>query len=284
MPGNTTRALIVANLDKDDAGTVAEAMESRLGSLGVEATVYAFSGDPGAPPSAAECDVAVSLGGDGTVLYTARIAAPLGIPVFPVNLGRLGFIAEIGRNEWEEAFASWLEGTLPVSERLMLSIETIRGGEPLSSFCALNDGVVSGQGIAKLIGLQVGAGGSALGAYRADGIIVATPTGSTAYNLAAGGPILHPEMEAMVFNPVCPFTLSNRPLVVPADETIEILVQEGRAGVILTADGQETFVLEPGDLVRITRAPFKARILVSKSFAFYDVLRSKLAWSGGPDA
>jgi NAD+ kinase len=121
--------------------------------------------------------------------------------------------------------------------------------------------------------------------YRADGVIIATPTGSTAYNLAAGGPVLHPEMEAMIVNPVNPFTLSNRPLVVPAAEAVEIIMEEGRrTGAMLTIDGQETFTLRSGDRIRVSGAPKKALIHVSESFAFYELLRSKLAWSGGPGA
>jgi Predicted sugar kinase len=149
----------------------------------------------------------------------------------------------------------------------------------------MNDATVSAQGIAKLIGFGISLGASTLVRYRADGVIVATPTGSTAYNLAAGGPVLHPEMEAMIINPVCPFTLSNRPLVVPANEAVEITMEEGRrTGAMLTIDGQETFTLRPGDKIRLSGARKKALIHVSEGYAFYELLRSKLAWSGGPGA
>jgi NAD+ kinase len=203
----------------------------------------------------------------------------------PINLGRLGFIAEIGVTEWPSAIAAWSRGDLPVSERLMLAVEAWRDGHRVASYCAMNDATVSAQGIAKLIGFGIALGESTLVRYRADGVIVATPTGSTAYNLAAGGPVLHPEMEAMIINPVCPFTLSNRPLVVPADEAIEITMEEGRrTGAMLTIDGQETFTLRSGDRIRVSGANKKARIHVSAGFAFYELLRSKLAWSGGPGA
>jgi len=285
MPDDLERVLIIANLDKDDARGFALEVETRLVAKGIRACTFAFTGDPGAPPPVSGRELVISLGGDGTVLYAARVAAPFGIPVFPVNLGRLGFIAEIRKADWERSFDEWLAGRLPVSQRVMLSVEAWRDGVLAASFVALNDGVVSGQGIAKVIGLGIRVGESFLGRYRSDGVIVATPTGSTAYNIAAGGPALHPEMEAMVLNPVCPFTLSNRPLIVPATETIEVLVEEGRrTEVILTVDGQETFPLHPGDRVRFTRAPFKALILASDRMTFYEVLRAKLAWSGGPDA
>jgi NAD+ kinase len=227
----------------------------------------------------------VSLGGDGTVLYAARLAAPFGIPVLPVNLGRLGFIAEFGKNDWDAALDAWIAGRLPVSERLMLSVDVHRGADSVAGFWALNDATISAQGIAKLIGLGVRVGGSSVVGYRADGLILATPTGSTAYNLAAGGPVLNPEMDALIFNPINPFTLSNRPLVLSSTEQVEILIEEEkRASVMLTIDGQETFALCANDRVIIHGAPKKALIHVSENFAFFELLRSKLAWSGGAGA
>jgi NAD+ kinase len=124
-----------------------------------------------------------------------------------------------------------------------------------------------------------------MGSYRSDGVIVATPTGSTAYNLAAGGPVMHPEMDAMIMNPICPFSLSNRPLVVPGHERIDVVVEEGkRTGVMLTVDGQETFTLQAGDKVSFTHAERKALIYSPERMTFYEVLREKLSWSGGPNA
>ena len=285
MPGGAGRVLIIANLEKDLAAATAESMKSSLCALGYDCDAYLYQGDPDGPPKAEGSDLVVSLGGDGTVLYAARVAAPFGIPILPVNLGRLGFIAEIGVGEWPEAISKWARGELTVSERLMLAVEARRGGELMASYLAMNDATVSAQGIAKLIGFGIRLGASSSLRYRADGVIVATPTGSTAYNLAAGGPVVHPEMDAMIVNPVNPFTLSNRPLVVPGTEAVEIIMEEGRrTGAMLTIDGQETFTLMPGDSIRISGAPRKARICVAEGFAFYELLRSKLAWSGGPTA
>jgi NAD+ kinase len=285
MPERAGRVLIVANLEKESAERVAGTVAAALKELGVESLSYFYSGDPDGPPKAEGADLVVSVGGDGTVLYAARIAAPLGIPVLPINLGRLGFIAEIGMGDCREAVAAWAQGRLPLSERLMLAVDYWHEGSCAASYWAMNDATVSAQGIAKLIGFGIKLGDSSLVRYRADGVIIATPTGSTAYNLAAGGPVLHPEMEAIIINPVCPFTLSNRPLVVPADESIEITIEEGRrTSVMLTIDGQETCSLRTGDRIRISGAPRKARIFVSEGFAFYELLRSKLAWSGGPGA
>jgi NAD+ kinase len=285
MPERARRVLIIANLEKEQAAETARALAAFLSGKGVASEAYLYEGDPDGPPMVEGADLVVSLGGDGTVLYAARVAAPFGIPVLPVNLGRLGFIAEIGKADWEAAVEAWLAGKLPISKRLMLKVEVCRLSACAASFLALNDATISAQGIAKLIGFGIGLGGSASVRYRADGVIVATPTGSTAYNLAAGGPVLHPEMEAMIVNPVCPFTLSNRPLVVPSSEAVAITIEEGRrTGAMLTVDGQETFTLRPGDEIRISGAPKKALIHVTEGFAFYELLRTKLAWSGGPGA
>jgi NAD+ kinase len=285
MPERAKRVLIIANLEKDAAASTAESMSAYLSGMGVPSEAYFYSGDPDGPPRTDGASLIVSLGGDGTVLYAARVAAPLGIPILPINLGRLGFIAEIGKADWRSAIDSWSLGQLPISERLMLSVEVWREGTRQASFLALNDATVSAQGIAKLIGFNVGMGGSSIVRYRADGVIVATPTGSTAYNIAAGGPVLNPEMEAMIVNPVCPFTISNRPLVVPSAQAIEIAMDEvRRPGAMLTIDGQVTFTLGPGDRIRISGAPMKARVHVSASFDFYELLRTKLAWSGGAGA
>jgi NAD+ kinase len=285
MPKRARRVLIIANLEKALAAETAEALAASLKGKGIASETYEYVGDPNGPPNAEEAELILSLGGDGTVLYAARVGAPLGIAILPINLGRLGFIAEIGIADWPAALDAWAAGTLPLSERLMLSVEAWRDGGRLASFWAMNDATVSAQGIAKLLGFGISMGASPAVRYRADGVIVATPTGSTAYNLAAGGPVLHPEMDAMIVNPVCPFTLSNRPLVVPANEAIEIIIEEGRrTGAMLTVDGQETFTLKPGDRIRISGAAKKARIHVTRDFAFYEQLRRKLAWSGGPAA
>jgi NAD+ kinase len=149
----------------------------------------------------------------------------------------------------------------------------------------LNDAVISASGISKIVKLSVRLSDTPLGRYRADGIIVATPTGSTAYSAAAGGPILHPEMDAMILNPICPFTLSHRPIVVPHDEEIVVEVEEEqRTGLMMTVDGQSEFPLKPDDRIVIRASEEKARIVRSNKRTFYEVLRTKLNWSGGPDA
>ncbi|GHU05592.1 NAD kinase [Spirochaetia bacterium] len=270
-------ALLFINLHKDHARRMAGVITNTLESRGIRC--YADSAHPG------DCDIAFTLGGDGTVLYAARIAAPLKMPIFPINLGTLGFIAAVPPAQWEAVFDRWLLGEAEVSERLMLEFTVERGGQTVLQGSCLNDAVISASGIAKIIHLHVESEFIRLGQYRADGLILATPTGSTAYSAAAGGPILDPEMEALIINPICPFTLSNRPVVLSAKETVIIEVEaEQRSGVLLTVDGQVTEPLEPGDRVSIRQAPYKARLIASGREAFYRALRSKLNWSAQTEA
>jgi NAD+ kinase len=279
------RALIIANLSKDDAGSVAREIGHFLRSKGHTVDIHSFAGRPEEVPDLAGAALAISLGGDGTVLYSARITSPWKVPVFPVNLGSLGFIAWIRKWEWKARLEDCLAGRLTLSERMMLDVEVVRGDRTEAQFIALNDGVVSGAGIAKILDLRVAVSGAPMGAYRSDGIIVATPTGSTAYSLAAGGPILEPDMDALIFNPICAFALSNRPLVLPGSEEIEILVADKqRSSLILTVDGQNSFELLPGDRVLFRRSESRARIWCAGRASFYDVLRHKLNWSGGANA
>ncbi len=228
---------------------------------------------------------AISLGGDGTVLATARQVAKYGIPIFPVNLGNFGFITEVGVEDWSDELGGFLDNEQEQCNRLMIDCIVLRSGVQVFRSAALNDAVVAGAGISKIISLHLSLSQGQLGRYRADGMIVATPTGSTAYSAAAGGPILHPEMDAMILNPICPFTLSHRPIVLPSSEVISMdVMNQQRTALILTIDGQVSFPLNEGDHIKVLAAKYKAKIAFSKKRNFYDVLRTKLNWSGGPDA
>ncbi|HWP69197.1 MAG TPA: NAD(+)/NADH kinase [Rectinemataceae bacterium] len=275
------KALIIANLLKDDSAGLSVEVSRELEKNGWKATTFKFEGNPAGAPDFSSYDLIISLGGDGTLLYVARLAAPLGIPVLPVNLGSLGFIAANRRDSWQETFTSWSEGRLIPSSRIMLEMSVLRDGLILGTFRALNDGVVSSQGISKMIRLCLNVNDDCFGFYRADGLIVATPTGSTAYNLAAGGPALYPEMPAMVINPICPFTLASRPLVLPSSVRVDVRIDETRrSGAMLTVDGQETFTLEKGDIVQFRRASRDAILVVPPESIFFSALRTKLGWSG----
>jgi NAD+ kinase len=291
------RAVLFVNLQKKNAGALAARIRGGLEERGYETVVFSFEGKPQNPPQG-KWDIAFSIGGDGTVLYTARCVSPMGVPILPVNIGVLGFIAEVGEDNWLDVFRRWEKGEISLSRRCMLEISVERGSRIIMKTICLNDAVISATGIAKLIKLDVQldmdpnfitqkpreaetAGGIALGSHRCDGLIIATPTGSTAYSMAAGGPILDPEIEAVILTPICPFTLSNRPFVLPSRRTLTITVaEEQRSGVLLTVDGQDTFNLECADRVVIKQAEQPALLVYAGRDAYYSALRTKLFWSG----
>ncbi|MDR3129988.1 MAG: NAD(+)/NADH kinase [Treponema sp.] len=286
------RALLFVNFHKAEALTLAEEIKSETSRWGVKPALYS-SEDTSVFSPAAAYDIAVSLGGDGTVLYAARVVSPCNIPILPINIGTLGFIAAVRPEEWAAVFLTWLDGTVCISRRLMLDVTVERQDKAVVRAVCLNDAVVSSSGIAKIVRLTVSAktgervSGDGeflrLGHYRSDGLIVSTPTGSTAYSVAAGGPILDPEIEAFIINPICPFTLSNRPIVVPEGDTVIVEVEaEQRSELLLTLDGQTSELLEPGDRILIRSAPFRTRLIASGRRAFYTALRTKLNWSGAP--
>jgi NAD+ kinase len=277
-------ALIVVNITKEDALQVATDIEGYLSDIGIAVEVHRFEGKSG-DYSVKGCDIAFSLGGDGTVLYCARLLANHGIPIFAINVGDFGFITEVSKDEWKETFEQYRKGKLGISERLMIETTVYRCGKEISVHHGLNDSVIAAAGISKVVRLSVDVGDTALGRYRADGVIIATPTGSTAYSAAAGGPILAPEMDALILNPICPFTLSNRPLVLPGDKPVFITIEEKqRTDIFLTVDGQEVISLAEGDKLKLQPAKVKLKIVRSDRRNFYEVLRSKLNWSGGPNA
>ncbi|MFW5812581.1 MAG: NAD(+)/NADH kinase, partial [Alkalispirochaetaceae bacterium] len=275
--------LIIANTGKREARGLAEEIEEYLRGEGIKTTLFAYDGTPVTDPPDKRFDLAISLGGDGTVLFASRILSSHTVPILPVNLGIFGFITEVTREEWRDAFLKFRDGKIDAGKRLILEVSVYRRDSAISSFVGLNDAVISAGGISKIVNLTVHLGDQFLGHYRADGMIIATPTGSTAYSAAAGGPILHPEMEAMILNPICPHTLSHRPLVIPADEVVNIEIAERqRTNVVLTVDGQSLTPLEPFDRVVIRQMAERAAIVRSHRRTFYEVLRTKLNWSGGP--
>ncbi|HAK46589.1 MAG TPA: ATP-NAD kinase [Spirochaeta sp.] len=284
MGKDIKKAVIIVNLLKNEAEQLVNEITDYLRSKNIQSEVFGYSGEP-ITPEIENADVAFALGGDGTVLFSARTLAKLRVPVLAVNMGDFGFITEVCKDEWKDTFEDFLNGQLELSKRLMLKTCIIRDKKKIAEFHCLNDSVISAYGISKMIRLSVSLNETTLGKYRADGVIVSTPTGSTAYSAAAGGPLLEPEMDAVLLNPICPFSLSNRPLVIPSDKKIKIFVEhEQRAEVMLTVDGQTVFPLKPEDVVTFEQAPEKALLISSDKRNFYEILRAKLKWSGGPDA
>jgi NAD+ kinase len=220
----------------------------------------------------------IVLGGDGTVLAAARVAAPPGVPILPVNLGGLGFLTSVTLDELYPALEHLLEGRHRISERVMLSAELVRSGQVLEHQRALNDVVINKGALARMVGLDLHIDDAYVCQYRADGLIVSTPTGSTAYSLSAGGPIVYPTVDAFVITPICPHTLSDRPLVVPDTVKIEVEFEGSEEPVYLTVDGQIGIELKGGDRVRVTKAPEKLKLVRALRKTYYELLRNKLKW------
>ncbi len=267
---------VVANLDKEDAAVYADAILSFLHHKGLKTYDLRYRGFP-LVAQMPEVDLAVVLGGDGTVLFACGLVHAQSVPILGINLGTVGFITEVVREEWEVTLDKYLKGELGLSERLMLAGRVIRHGEVPFEFNSLNDCVVSGSLSSRMVVLDVELTGTFLGEYRADGLIVATPTGSTAYSLSAGGPILHPETDALILTPICPHSLTHRSIVLPGHERIRITVKpKQRIPLTLTVDGREAFPLQEDDILEMEKLPYKALLVKSDRRSFYEVVRTKL--------
>lgn len=226
-------------------------------------------------------DMAVVLGGDGTMLGASALVADEGVPVLGINLGNLGFLTGFDRGEAQDALAQALAGELNISQRMRLAVTYESAEGETVTRTALNDAVIHQGSMARLIDLDAYVSTDHIASYRADGLIMCTPTGSTAYNLAAGGPIIMPGQDSMVVTPICAHTLTSRPLVLPSTVTLRIRLAGESRGVVLTLDGQWARSFWPGDQVSITRAE-KPLLLFESHKRYFDVLREKLHWDSRP--
>lgn len=226
-------------------------------------------------------DLIVVLGGDGTLLSVARSAAAEGVPVMGINYGSLGFLTSTVREESERAIDDLIAGHYERSSRMMLraSVESEDGSiDETRVRDVLNDAVVNKTSLARIVRLQVTVDGDFVSRYRADGLIVATATGSTAYSLAAGGPIVSPEVEAIVVSPISPHSLADRPLVLPGEARIRVRLWSEDQDIVLTLDGQEGIAIHPGEVVAIGRSPHRFELLLTGKRSYFEVLRTKLRW------
>ena len=221
-------------------------------------------------------DCIMVLGGDGTLLGCARMVASSGVPIAGINLGRLGFLTEVDLHELYPALERMLAGQYIIEERMMLTARVYRDNQEVKVISGLNDTVISKGAFARLIVLKTVVNREVVGDYPADGLIIATPTGSTAYSLSAGGPLVVPNLDLMLVTPICPHTLWARPLVISADSTVEVTLLSRQGEVMLTVDGQHGVRLRTGDRVKVQRAPFKAKFLKLTSRNFFNILWSKL--------
>ncbi|MDQ1405546.1 MAG: kinase [Acidobacteriaceae bacterium] len=227
---------------------------------------------------AAASELLLVLGGDGTLLAAARVAAPRGIPILPINMGSLGFLTSFMLEELYPALEDILAGRLTISERVMLHAELERGDKILDKQTVLNEVVINKGALARMIELELSIDQDFVCRYRADGLIVASPTGSTAYSLSAGGPIVHPSVESFIITPICPHTLSDRPVVVGDNSIIEVKLSAGTESVFLTLDGQKGIPLQATDRVRISRAQQLLKLIQTPNKSYFEILRNKLKW------
>jgi len=225
-----------------------------------------------------EADLLIVLGGDGTLLSVVRALEERAVPILGINLGTLGFLVEVSVDQMQVALARALDGEMTIEPRMRLAVRLLREGRELRRWLALNDAVITKGASARIVDLEARADGQLVTTYHADGLIVSTPTGSTAYTLSAGGPILLPGVPSMVLTPICPHALTQRPLVLPDSAVIEVIVHPRGGEVQLAIDGQEGAPLQEGDLVEVRRSEHPALLLVSPAHSRFEVLRSKLRW------
>lgn len=287
MPTKTnkpTNVLVVVRSRHDTAPALAEDIRRWLEDRGVNARVAAHPGDldmdgEGACGYEADlpldgCDLVLVLGGDGTMLGVARQVAGRA-PMLGLNMGNLGFLSELDSDDWPGFLEQVLAGEARYSERLMLEYSVHRGGEEVGRGVAVNDVVLNRGSLARLITLDIRLDGEALATVRADGLVVASPTGSTAYSISSGGPIVHPELDSFTVTPICPFLHNFRPMALPGTSSLSVRVYGERDEVYLTIDGQDCMPLEPADEVRIARAAVRLRLLEPADSVWVARLRAK---------
>ena len=230
------------------------------------------------PGSAPEADLAVVVGGDGTLLAAARLLGDRQIPIVAINHGGLGFLTEVTRDEMYPALDRVLAGQFVIQQRMMMDLHVCRAEKRVADYRALNDVVINKGTLSRMIELEARVDGQYVSRFRADGLIVATPTGSTAYNLAAGGPIIFPTMSAMIMTPICSHTLTNRPIVLDESVKIEIMLRSEQEDVYTTVDGQLGLKLAMGDRLVIEKSGAAVKLVAPPGKNYFDVLRGKLKW------
>ncbi|MDY2843988.1 MAG: NAD(+)/NADH kinase [Treponema sp.] len=270
------------NTYKDESKRLGEEVRNYLGTLGIKADIYMFNGFSEQYPFHGY-DFVITMGGDGTVLFAARGCAPLEIPIFPVNFGSFGFIASVQKSEWKKDLDDFLAGKAVVVERSMIKADLVRGGMRRLTATGLNDIIICGKTAAHTVSFNVSYDDVPLGEMKADGVIISTATGSTAYSASAGGPIIDPGLDALTLTLVNAFSLSSRPLVLsPKGEICVEILPSRISDVVISVDGQIPVDLHVGDLIKIRQDEFRAKLIGCTKEKFYNALRSKLNWSGGP--
>lgn len=273
--------LVVVKAGDESARSTARELLSWLDGLGSSGRIVENRTDqegcvdaqslagPGPKPQ-----LAVVLGGDGTMISVGRKLAGESVPLLGVNLGRLGFLTQLTGEDWREPLEHAIVKGFAVSKLVMLSCEVARDGRQIFSSGAVNDVVVRGS-MARLIKVAIVFAGERVGSFRADGIVASTPAGATAYSMSAGGPLVHPDLQVLTVTPICPFLATLRPMVLPTDRPLDIGLEDASAEVVLTCDGQATFILRPGDWVRVRRAPYPLRLVAVGGHSYFNKLLDK---------
>jgi NAD+ kinase len=225
-------------------------------------------------------DLIVVLGGDGTILRTARLVRDRNVPIVGINLGVFGYLTEVNLDEMYSALELILAGDFQIEKRMMLDVEIQGGGEPFREGTVLNDVVINRGNLSRIVEFETTVDGRYMTTFKADGLIIATPTGSTAYSLAAGGPIVFPELNSILINPICPHTLTNRPVILPGSAVIGVTFCTLEQGATVTLDGQVSFTVKYGDSVTIRKSRYITTLVSSPHRDYLEILRTKLGWGG----
>lgn len=271
---------VITIVAKNNPGAIqaGEGLQSWLAARAIQATLLINEPEPDYPPLPPQTEIIIVFGGDGTLLSAARHYGQQGVPILGVNVGGLGFITAINLEKLYPIMEKVLHFDFQVEERMQLTGTVIRQGEIFCQQSVLNDVVINKGALARIVELKTYIDNEYLTTYRADGLIVSTPTGSTAYAMGAGGPVVFPTLQSIILIPICPFMLTNRPLILPDSFTISTVLDERSRDVFVTFDGQVGFALQPQDIVEVNKGPGVIRLIKSPYKNFFEILRTKLRW------
>ncbi len=280
---------IVANVEKANiaefAASLKKWLEDRKIKVSLEANIAAAIGKSGGfkvEDLAGHVDLIAVLGGDGTLLRTARYVADRNVPIIGINMGTFGYLTEVNLNETYVALDLVLKGDFLTEKRMMLDVKILRNKKIIGSGLVLNDVVINRGNLSRIVELEADVDGQYLTTFKSDGLIVSTPTGSTAYSLSAGGPIVFPGKDLIIINPICPHTLTNRPIIFPERSDIQITLLSKENGATVTLDGQESYRITAGDVMIVRKSKFATRLILSPHRSYGEILRSKLGWGSVP--
>lgn len=279
---------IIANVEKENiAGFTAKLkkwLEGRGRKIFLEANIAAMVGSAGfkIEDLAPRVDLIAVLGGDGTMLRTARYVACHPVPIVGINMGTFGYLTEVNLNETYAAFELILKGDFTTEKRMMLDVKVRRNRKIIGSGIVLNDVVINRGNLSRIVELETSINEQYLTTYKSDGLIISTPTGSTAYCLSAGGPIVFPGKDLIIINPICPHTLTNRPVIFPESSILQITIWSKESGATVTLDGQESYRLNSGDVISVRKSKHFTRLVLSPHRSYWEILRSKLGWGSIP--